>query len=83
MNKKKMEVIKDGAEKQKAAAERMTNISDNIITYFNEADGYVKQLTNAIETSNSSMQNIAQRIEHTSNAIQEQSHMCVAIQSNA
>ncbi len=81
-NKKKIAEMQESAEKQKAIAERMSNVSDNIITYYNEADGYVKQLSNAIDTSNSSMQDIAQSIEHTSKAIQEQSHMCVAIQNN-
>lgn len=81
-NKENVAAVKEGADKQKAAADRMAHVSENIVTYFDEANGYVEQLTEAIDTSNSSMQNIAQSIEHTTVAIQEQSQMCLAIQNN-
>lgn len=81
-NKENIEIVKEGADKQKAAAERMIQVSENLITNFDEADGYVKELSSAIDTSNFSMQNIASSIESTAQAIQEQSQMCQDIQNN-
>lgn len=81
-NKENLGIVKAGAEKQKGAAERMTHVSENIVTYFDEANGYVRELTEAIDTSNTSMQNIAMNIESTAQAIQEQSQMCQDIQDN-
>lgn len=81
-NKENINIVKEGADKQKAAADRMMHVSENIITYFDEANGYVQELSAAIATSNSSMQNIASRVESTTQAIQEQSQMCQDIQNN-
>ncbi len=81
-NKENIAVVEDGAEKQRVAAERMARVSDNIVTYFDEANGYVEELSEAIDTSNFSMQNIASNIEATAQAIQEQSRMCQDIQNN-
>lgn len=82
-NKENIAIVKDGADKQKAAADRMAQVSENIITYFDEANGYVSELSAAIDTSNFSMQNIASNVESTARAIQEQSQMCQDIQNNA
>ena len=82
-NKENIAIVKDGADKQKASAERLAQASENIITYFDEANGYVSELSAAIDTSNFSMQNIASNVESTAHAIQEQSQMCQDIQNNA
>lgn len=81
-NKENMETVSEGADKQKAAADRMTRVSENIVTHFDEANGYVTELTEAIDTSNVSMKNIASSIECTTLAIQKQSQMCQDIQDN-
>lgn len=82
-NMENINVVKEGAEKQKEATDRMTNVSENIITYFDEADGYVRALSDAVDTSNLSMQNIASSIENTVQEIQKQTQMCQDIQNNA
>ena len=74
--------VKEGAEQQKKAAERMTHVSENIISNFDEANAYVNSLTEALDTSNLSMQNIASNVENTAQALQEQSQMCLDIQNN-
>ncbi len=81
-NMENIAVVKEGADKQKLATDRMTHVSENIIRYFDEANGHVEALNGAIHTSNSSMQNIAANIEATAQAIQEQSKMCQDIQNN-
>lgn len=81
-NTENINIVKAGADKQKAAADRMAHVSENIVTYFDEANGYIRELSDAIDTSNFSMQNIASSVETTAEAIQEQSHMCQDIQNN-
>lgn len=81
-NTENISIVKEGADKQKAAADRMAHVSENIITNFDDADGYVRELSAAIDTSSNSMQNIASSIESTAQAIQEQSQMCQDIQDN-
>ncbi len=81
-NEENMSTVRAGADKQREAADRMSHVSENIVTYFDEAGGYVKELTNALDTSNSSMKNIAASIENTTLAIQEQSQKCQDIQDN-
>ena len=81
-NKENIGTVKEGADRQKAAADRMQHVSENIITYFDEANGYVNELSVALDTSNTSMQNIAANVESTAQAIQEQSQMCQDIQDS-
>ena len=81
-NTENINVVKVGAEKQKEATERMTSVSENIITYFDEANGYVQELTTVVDTSNVSMQNIATSIDNTAREIQKQTQMCQDIQNN-
>lgn len=82
-NKENIAIVKEGADRQKAVADRITQVSENIVTQFDDANGYVRELTAAIDTSNSSMQNIASSVESTARAVQEQSQMCQDIQNNA
>lgn len=57
-------------------------VSRELVTHFDEANGYVKTLDEAINTSNLSMQDIASNIESTAHEIQNQSQMCLDIENN-
>lgn len=81
-NKENLEVVQEGAEQQRIAAERMTHVSENIINNFDEANGYIHSLSDAVNTSNVSMQNIASSIEDTAQAVSRQSQMCQDIQAH-
>lgn len=81
-NKENLEVVQEGAEQQRLAAERMTHVSENIISNFDEANDYIHSLSDAVNTSSSSMQNIALSIEDTAQAVSRQSQMCQDIQSH-
>ena len=81
-NKENLEVVQEGAEQQRLAAERMTHVSENIINNFDEANTYIKSLSDAVNTSSTSMQNIALSIEDTAQAVSRQSQMCQDIQSH-
>lgn len=81
-NKENIASVKEVADAQKATAERIVHVSEDLVTNFDQADGYVKELTEAINTSNSSMQNIASSIESTAQAVQAQSQMCQDIEKN-
>ncbi len=81
-NKENLDIVKEGAEKQKEAAERMTHVSEQIVAHFDGANKSVRSLDDAINTSNVSMQDIASNIENTAHAIQKQSHMCQDIGDN-
>ena len=78
-----LSAVEEGANKQREAAERMSQVSENIVTHFDEANVYIQDLSSALDTSNFSMQNIASSVENTAKAIQEQTQMCQDIQSNA
>ena len=81
-NAENISIVKEGADKQKAAVERMMNVSENVVTYFDNAKGSIDELSSAVNTSSVSMQNIAASAECTAHAIQEQSQMCQAIQNH-
>ncbi len=81
-NKENLDVVQEGVEQQRLAAERMTHVSENIISNFDQANGYIHSLSNAVNTSNSSMQNIASSIEEAAQAVNQQSQMCHDIQTN-
>ena len=81
-NKENIETVQEGAEKQRIAAERMSRVSENIITNFDEANVYISSLSNAVTTSNSSMQNIATSIDEAAQAVGRQTQMCHDIQEN-
>ncbi len=81
-NKENMAEVEAGAARQKAVADRMSHVSEEIVSNFDEANTCVRELNTAIHTSNFSMQNIAQSVEATAQTIQEQSQMCMDIQNN-
>ena len=81
-NKENIEYVEESARKQVETAEKMSHVSEDIVSNFDEADCYIKELSEAINTSNSSMQNIASSIEATTQSIQEQAQRCQDIQSS-
>ena len=81
-NEENVNDVKSGAEKQKEIAERMEKVSEKIVTYFDEANVHVEQLTNAVDTSHISMRNIAGSVEETTKSVEEQEKMCHEIQTN-
>ena len=81
-NKENIESVQEGAEKQRIATERMSRVSENIINNFGEANEYISNLSDAVNTSNSSMQNIASSIDEAAQAVSRQTQMCHDIQEN-
>ena len=81
-NQENINSIKEVAEKQKATAERIVRVSEELVANFDRADEYVKELSGAIDTGNSAMQNIAMKIDNTAQSVQEQSLMCQDIENN-
>jgi len=81
-NKENLEAVEESAKKQLETAEKMSHVSENIVTNFDVADSYIRELSAAIDTSNSSMQSIASSIEVTTQSIQEQAQRCQDIQYN-
>ncbi len=66
----------------KAGNDRMVKVSENIVSNFDAANLSIRELSHAVDTSNVFMQNIADSIESTSQAIEEQSQMCHDIQNS-
>ena len=66
----------------KVGNDRMTKVSENIVSNFDAANQSIRELSHAVDTSNVFMQNIADSIESTSQAIEEQSQMCHDIQNS-
>ncbi len=81
-NKENIDIVKEGADKQRIITDRMVRVSENIITCFDEANRYIRDLSSAVDTSSDSMKNIASSVESTAQAVQEQSQMCHDIQDN-
>ncbi|MBR5566043.1 MAG: hypothetical protein IKW08_07780 [Roseburia sp.] len=81
-NKENIQTVQDGAEKQRIAAERMSRVSEDIINNFGEANEYITSLSEAVNTGNSSMQDIATSIDDAAQAVSRQSQMCHDIQAN-
>lgn len=57
-------------------------VSDRLVTHFDEANGYIKTLDDALNISNLSMQDIAANVESTAHEIYNQSQMCQGIGDN-
>ena len=81
-NKENLDAVEESARQQVETAEKIAHVSEDIVTNFDEADRYIKELSGAINTSNSSMQSIASSIEATTQSIQEQAQRCQDIQKN-
>jgi methyl-accepting chemotaxis protein len=75
-----VELIQEGLEKSEAASKTMADVSENIVTNFNEANEYVRDLNESISTSNFAVQNIAESTENTAESVQQQAEMCAEIQ---
>lgn len=81
-NKENLDRVAEDAKIQMETAQKMSHVSENIVTNFDVADSSIKELSMAVDTSNSSMQSIASSIEETTQSIQEQAHRCQDIQNN-
>lgn len=66
----------------KDSLETVRQISEKLVNHFDEANGYVRALDDALNTSNASMQDIAANVESTAHEIQNQSYMCQGIEDN-
>lgn len=62
--------------------ETVRRVSDELVTHFDVANGYIKTLDRALNSSNSSIQEIASNVENTAREIQNQSQMCQDIEDN-
>jgi len=62
--------------------ETVRRVSEKLVTHFDEANGYISALDDALNISNSSMQDIAANVESTAHEIQNQSYMCQGIGDN-
>jgi methyl-accepting chemotaxis protein len=71
--------IKEGFEKSEAASKTMVEVSENIVSNFNEANEYIRGLNESIMTSNFAVQNIAESTENTAESVQQQAEMCAEI----
>ncbi len=62
--------------------ETVRRVSEELVVHFDEANGYIQTLDEALNTSNYSMRDIAANVESTANEIQNQSQMCQGIGEN-
>lgn len=58
------------------------HVSDELVSHFDGANGYIRSLDAALNKSNLSMQDIATNIESTANEMQNQSMRCQDIEDN-
>ncbi len=72
--------VKESAESQARATEKMVNVSHEIIANFETASKYIEMLSESVNVSNNSMREIAKTTEITASAIQQQTQMCQQIQ---
>ena len=75
-----MDVINEALAKNKENNETMRNTAEQIMQNFESATTMLDELDSSVETSNFSMNNIAESTESTAEAIQEQASMCSSIQ---
>lgn len=74
-NQENMASLKDGNE-------RMAKVSESIVNNFDKANKDIRELSHAVDSGNVFMQDIADSIESTSQAIEEQSQMCHDIENS-
>ncbi len=57
-------------------------VSEELVTHFDKANGYIQSLDEALDSSNIAMRDISMSIESTAEEIQNQSHKCRDIEQN-
>lgn len=62
--------------------ETVRRVSEELVSHFDEANHYIANLDDALNTSNVSMRDIASNIENTAHEIHNQSQMCLGIENN-
>ena len=81
-NKENLDRVAKDAKLQMETAQKMSRVSEDIVANFDVADSSVKELSMAVNTSNTSMQSIASSLETTTQSIQVQAQRCQDIQNN-
>lgn len=75
-----MDVINEALATNKENNKTMRNTAEQIMENFESASTMLDELDSSVETSNFSMNNIAESTESTAEAIQKQASMCSSIQ---
>ena len=83
INEENTQVIVEAAEKQKESNAIMVMVADNIIKHFGEAMERFQTMTDSLNSSHSSMENIAGSTESTAEAIQDEAVICGEILGQA
>lgn len=83
INAENMEGIKEAAKAQEVIAAKMTATADEIGNNFEKANEMLRLLNKCINANNFAIGNIADSMESTAQAIQNQAEMCSNIQSNS
>ena len=82
-NEENTAVIMEAAKKQEASNAIMVTVADNIIKHFGEAMERFNTLSESLQNSHTSMENIAGSTESTAEAIQEEATICGEILAQA
>lgn len=78
-----MQVIKQAAEKDHESSKNMILVADNLIKHFDLSKESLAKVSESIDTSNNSMNDIANSTESTAESIQHQAMMCSEIQERS
>ena len=81
-NEENSKAIRKASEEETLINKRLSSVADEILKQFENAAEQVKMLNEKVVTNQSSMKNIANSAEITSEAVQKQSEMCAEIQGH-
>lgn len=78
-----IQTIRTVVEKDQESSKNMLLVADNLIKHFDESKTSLAKVAESIDTSNSSMNDIANSTESTAESIQHQAMMCSEIQERS
>ena len=78
-----IQTIRTVVEKDQESSKNMLLVADNLIRHFDESKTSLAKVAESIDTSNSSMNDIANSTESTAESIQHQAMMCSEIQERS
>ncbi|MEI3228348.1 MAG: methyl-accepting chemotaxis protein [Lachnospiraceae bacterium] len=78
-----IQTIRTVVEKDQESSKNMLLVADNLIKHFDESKTSIAKVAESIDTSNSSMNDIANSTESTAESIQHQAMMCSEIQERS
>ncbi len=78
-----IQTIQTVVEKDQESSKNMLLVADNLIKHFDESKTSLAKVAESIDTSNSSMNDIANSTESTAESIQHQAMMCSEIQERS